>query len=80
MVGIREFFAGKTVFLTGVTGLVGKLVLEKLLRCCEGVEGVYVLVRAKKGKDAGQRIKEICDSPVSQTVHFKKSSKQKCGH
>lgn len=65
MIGIREFFVGKTIFLTGVTGLVGKLVLEKLLRCCEGVEKIYILVRAKKGKDASQRIKEICDTLVS---------------
>lgn len=65
MVGVRDYFAGKTVFLTGVTGLVGKLVLEKLLRCCESVERVLVLVRAKKGKDAEQRLKEICDGPVS---------------
>lgn len=29
---ITEFFAGKTVFLTGPTGFLGHLLLEKLLR------------------------------------------------
>lgn len=29
---ISEFFAGKTVFLTGPTGFLGHLFLEKLLR------------------------------------------------
>lgn len=29
---ITEFFAGKTVFLTGPTGFLGHLLLEKILR------------------------------------------------
>lgn len=29
---ITEFYAGKTVFLTGPTGFLGHLLLEKLLR------------------------------------------------
>lgn len=29
---ITEFFAGKTIFLTGPTGFLGHLFLEKLLR------------------------------------------------
>lgn len=65
MAGIREFFVGKTVFLTGVTGLVGKLVLEKLLRSCNEVERIYVLVRGKRGKSAEERFKEVCNSVVS---------------
>lgn len=64
MIGVPEFYKGKTVFLTGATGLVGKLVLEKLLRCCDGVEKIYVLARAKKGKDAQERINDICSVKV----------------
>lgn len=70
MAGISEFFAGKSLLLTGVTGLVGKLILEKLLRCCAGVERVYVLVREKKGRTAEQRVGEICESPVRREQKF----------
>lgn len=38
---IKDFYVGKTVFLTGCTGAVGEVVLEKLLRY---VNGVSVLI------------------------------------
>lgn len=62
---IQDCFRGKSVFLTGFTGFVGKLVLEKLLRCCNDVEKVYLLVRSKRGKSAEERVKEICKLPVN---------------
>jgi hypothetical protein len=37
--------AGRGVLLTGATGYVGRLVLERLLRCCPDVAAVHVLVR-----------------------------------
>lgn len=30
---MREFYYGKTIFLTGGTGFLGQLFVEKLLRC-----------------------------------------------
>lgn len=33
-IGIKEFYAGKNVLLSGCTGFLGKVVLEKLLRTC----------------------------------------------
>ena len=29
---IKEFYANKTIFLTGCTGFIGKVMLEKILR------------------------------------------------
>ena len=29
---IRDFYAGKSILLTGTTGFLGKVVLEKILR------------------------------------------------
>lgn len=31
---IRDFYRGKVVFLTGATGVLGELFVEKLLRLC----------------------------------------------
>jgi fatty acyl-CoA reductase len=33
---IGKFFDGKSVFITGATGFVGKQIIEKLLRSCPG--------------------------------------------
>ena len=62
---IEEFFAGKNVFLTGSTGFLGKVVLEKLLRSCSRVNKIYLLVRTKKEMTPQQRIDGMLSSKVS---------------
>lgn len=62
---IQEFYHGQSIFITGGTGFVGKLLIEKLLRTCSGLASIYLLVRPKKGKDVHQRTEEIFDDVVS---------------
>ncbi|GBP42967.1 Putative fatty acyl-CoA reductase CG5065 [Eumeta japonica] len=62
---IQRFYKGKNVFITGATGFLGKILVEKLLRSCSGVENLYLLVRQKKGKDIYTRVDEIFDDPFS---------------
>jgi alcohol-forming fatty acyl-CoA reductase len=38
MIEIPEFYCGKTLLVTGCTGFVGKVVLEKLMRSCPGIK------------------------------------------
>ena len=61
---IEKFYAGKNVFLTGSTGFLGKVVLEKLLRSCSRVNKVYLLVRAKKDMTPQQRVDGMLSSKV----------------
>ncbi|KOC68027.1 Putative fatty acyl-CoA reductase [Habropoda laboriosa] len=61
---IKNFFNEQSIFITGGTGFVGKLLIEKLLRECPGISFIYLLVRPKKGKDMHQRIEELFDDPV----------------
>ena len=42
---VLDFYANKNVFLTGCTGFVGKVVLEKLLRSCPNIGKIFVMVR-----------------------------------
>jgi len=42
---IREYYADKELLVTGVTGLVGKVLLEKILRDLPGVRRVHLLIR-----------------------------------
>lgn len=61
---VQRFYSGKNVLITGGTGFLGKVLIEKLLRSCPGVENLYLLVRQKKGKDIYTRIEEIFEDPV----------------
>lgn len=59
---VKETFKGKRVFLTGVTGYVGSLVLEQLLRVCPDVDTVFVLIRGKKNLTSKQRLEKLLSS------------------
>ncbi|XP_059832163.1 fatty acyl-CoA reductase 1 isoform X2 [Hypanus sabinus] len=59
MVSIPEFYLGKNVLITGATGFMGKVLLEKLLRSCPGVKTAYILVRAKAGQNSQARVEEM---------------------
>ena len=63
--GIREFFAGRAVFITGGTGFLGAVLLEKLLRACPEITTVYLLVRPKRLSSVHDRVGILLDSPVS---------------
>lgn len=62
---VVETYAGKKILITGGTGFLGKVMLEKFLRCLPDIAHIYVLVRSKHGKDPKHRLDEIYNSPVS---------------
>ena len=47
MGAVRDYYAGKVVLLTGATGLLGKVLVEKLLRDFAHIRCLYVLIRPK---------------------------------
>nr|XP_054764629.1 fatty acyl-CoA reductase 1-like [Lytechinus pictus] len=63
---VSDFYAGKTLMITGATGFIGKVLLEKLLRCCPDIKKIFLLVRTKRDKGAAARIKEITSGIVAQ--------------
>lgn len=48
-VSIAQFYGGKSILITGATGFMGKVMVEKLLRDCGQVKCIYILVRMKRG-------------------------------
>ncbi|MES1913938.1 MAG: hypothetical protein MHM6MM_006081 [Cercozoa sp. M6MM] len=61
---IREALAGQTLFITGCTGFVGKVVLEKVLRSVPDIKQVFILVRPRKNVTADERLAKIFDSQI----------------
>ncbi|KAM6937800.1 fatty acyl-CoA reductase 1 isoform 2-T2 [Xenentodon cancila] len=59
MVNIPEYYTGKNVLLSGATGFMGKVLLEKLLRSCPDVRAVYVMVRSKAGQSPEARVADM---------------------
>ncbi|XP_045458029.1 fatty acyl-CoA reductase wat-like [Melitaea cinxia] len=66
---IQKFYKDQCVFVTGGTGFLGKVLIEKLLRSCGDLDTIYVLVRPKKGKDPMTRIHDMLDDFVFQRAH-----------
>lgn len=52
---VAKSYAEQSVLVTGATGFVGKVLVEKLLRDCPDIKKVYILLRAKKGDSLEKR-------------------------
>lgn len=68
-VSIPEFYNGRSVFITGASGFMGKVLVEKLLRSCPGISRLYVLLRpSRSGKGVSDRLQELLNCEVSYTT------------
>lgn len=61
---INDFFQDAVIFVTGGTGFLGKALVEKLLRSCDGIKSIYILLRPKRGQNSEERYKEFVKNPV----------------
>ncbi|XP_019251603.1 PREDICTED: probable fatty acyl-CoA reductase 5 isoform X2 [Nicotiana attenuata] len=55
---IQQFLEGKTIFITGATGFLAKILVEKILRVQPNVKKLYLLLRASDTKSAKKRFHE----------------------
>lgn len=67
---VAEYYAGKSIFITGATGFMGKVLVEKLLRCCPDVKKMYLLMRPKKGHNSKERLDQFLNVRVSSAIYL----------
>ncbi|XP_038598268.1 fatty acyl-CoA reductase 2 [Tachyglossus aculeatus] len=56
---IAAFYNDKSILITGATGFMGKVLVEKLLRTSPDLKTIYILVRPKSGQSMQQRVAEM---------------------
>ncbi|CAB3257568.1 unnamed protein product [Arctia plantaginis] len=66
---VPEFYRGKSVFITGGTGFVGKCIIEKLLRSCPDIDSIYILMRQKKGVSSEERLRDLITQKAFDLIH-----------
>ncbi len=70
MASISEWYAGKNALITGATGFMGKVLVEKLLRSCPDVNALYILVRPKDGQSMSERVQDMMKCKVRECDLF----------
>ena len=66
---VRETLRGRTIFIVGGTGFLGRLMLYHFLKFVPDLKRVFVLIRPTHGRTGQERLeKEVLDSPVFSTV------------
>lgn len=55
---VKEFYKGKTVLVTGTTGFVGKVLLNRIIDSCTNVKRIYLMVRPKHNMTLQQRVQD----------------------
>ncbi|XP_060662209.1 fatty acyl-CoA reductase 1 [Drosophila nasuta] len=68
---VDGFYEGCEIFVTGGSGVVGKALIEKLLRSCN-VKRIYVLLRTKKQLSAEQRLDKLRQANIFQVLRLQK--------
>jgi len=56
---IVNYYRHKSVFITGATGFLGKVLIEKLIRSCYDLDKIFILIRPKRGVSVTERLNEI---------------------
>jgi alcohol-forming fatty acyl-CoA reductase len=60
---VYDFYKDSTILITGGTGFLGKVLVEKLLRCFQ-VKKIFLLVRRKNDENPEERLKKYSKESV----------------
>ncbi|VBB28978.1 unnamed protein product, partial [Acanthocheilonema viteae] len=61
---VADIYAGQSVLVTGASGFLGKVLIEKLLYSVDSLKSIYLLIRPKNGLGPKQRMDTIIQGPL----------------
>lgn len=70
---VEKFYNESTVLVTGATGFLGSVLVEKLLRCFD-VKKVYLLIRSKNGVSVDERLEKFKELQIFDLLRKQKWS------
>jgi fatty acyl-CoA reductase len=74
---VNQMFTGRSVFITGASGFIGRVLLEKLLRSYQGIEKVYILLRAKRNMQPQERLhRQVLKAPIFDKIRSMKNGQE----
>ncbi|XP_053203007.1 fatty acyl-CoA reductase 1-like [Panonychus citri] len=65
---IKDFYRDQCILVTGASGFLGKVLIEKLLRDCPTLGTIYVLLRARGGQLPQSRLRELLESQIFDSI------------
>lgn len=65
---IVNFYKNRSILITGGSGFIGKVLIEKLLRTCPDLKHIFVLIRPKWSKQPQERLEELLKAPLFDLV------------
>lgn len=69
---VGRMFDGRSVFITGASGFIGRVLLEKLLRSYTGIKWIYILMRSKKDQTPSERLhSQVLNAPIFDAIRAK---------
>ncbi|XP_059056959.1 putative fatty acyl-CoA reductase CG5065 [Achroia grisella] len=69
---VNEWYRGRKVLITGASGLMGKVLIEKLLYSVPDIGCIYGLIRSKRGKSPESRIEDMWKLPLFSRIRDEK--------
>ena len=73
---VSEFYRDRALLITGATGFMGKVLVEKLLRSCSSLSTIYLLMRPKGQQDVAARLQDLLSSKVRYHHHTRGNTRQ----
>lgn len=65
---VRDFYNGSVILITGGTGFLGKVLIEKLLRVYK-IKKIYLIIRSKNDMDCEARLTEFFKESIFDRLH-----------
>lgn len=74
---VNQLFAGRSVFITGASGFIGRVLLEKLLRSYQGIKRIYILLRPKRNMPPLERLHgHVLNAPIFDKIRLMKNGQE----